>query len=504
MFEIKNLTIIQNKNSKVLMDCFSTQFNHGDKVALIGEEGTGKSSFIKVLSGVLADHVTHHYDFKTEHIILSYCPQTHHNPGSTESYIYDALKDHFFDYGYYYQLLDGFGIDESLVSDRKFNSLSGGEKVKLALVKALMRKPDILFLDEPTNDLDLKSIEYLESILMKLEIPIVFVSHDIRFIENVANTIIHFEQLKRRTESKVSRYKMRYEDFIAYRNQNIDNQNNLAHKERERLKIAEKKFEKIHDRVHHELNKVSRQAPSTAKNLKDKMRSVKSHETRLEKTKENLTPFMEYEEPISFILDSSPKVHNSKRYLNLEIDVLEVGNKVLSKDIKFEIVGPKRIAIIGENGSGKTTLIRKIVDNLLKNQIKYAYMPQNYGDIFDVEKSAIEILVDTRDKEKVSEGLTYLGSLKFTHEESHLPFKDLSGGQKAKLFFGKMALNDIEFIIMDEPTRNISPLSMGSLMESLKDFRGVVLMVTHDRRVLESGFDDIYELSIEGLKRVIT
>src|SRR5690554_2324686 len=495
MFEIRNLNIIQNKQMKVLVDNLSIQFHHGDKVALIGEEGTGKSSFLKILCGIDVPYVSHTYEFKTENKIVSYVPQHHFDHRSIRDYLLGDFE--MMDYAYFYQLLDGMNIDEALIDNRPFNTLSGGEKVKISLIKALLRRPDIIFLDEPTNDLDLDALEYLETLLREIEIPVVFVSHDIRFIEKIANTIVHFEQIRRRTVSKVTEYRMDYREFLSYRQGNIDNQNRLAKEEREAIRIAEEKYERVHDRVHHELNKTK--TDTVGKNLKDKMRSVKSVEKRIEKQKENLTDFVEFEEPINFILLDSPKMHSSKRLIDIKIDRLMIGNTHLSSDVSLQLIGPQRKVIVGDNGSGKSTLLKEIVKSCEQDQINFAYMPQTYEYIFDKDLTPIEILVDARDKDAVSKAMTYLGSLKFTEAEMRQSFKDLSGGQKAKLFFGKMAFEPLELLIMDEPTRNISPLSMETLIESLKGFNGAILAVSHDRHLIDSVFEEVYELKESGL-----
>ncbi len=498
MFNIKNLTIKQIKGNKTLMDNFSVQFNANDKVVILGEEGTGKSSLLKVMAGIKAMYINYESEYMTEKAIVAYVSQIPSDERSTFDFIYDT--DTYFDYQKYYELLDGFNIDEHLIDSRKFNRLSGGEKVKLSIIKSIMKNPDILLLDEPTNDLDLESIEYLEKLLQSLSIPILFASHDIRFIETVANRVIHFEQFKRRTESKVTLYNMDYVSFKTYRSSIIENHNIKANEEREQLEISLNRIEQIHDKVHSTLSKEKNDF--LGESLKRKMRAIKSHEKKLDKKKDALTDFIELEEPIQFILNTSEKAHRSKVYIDLSLQPLQIEDNILSKSVRLNLIGNQKVAIVGNNGAGKSTLLKQVMKSLEESRIDYLYMPQNYQEIYDVSKTAVELLKSEGDKEDITQVMNYLGSLRFTFEEMHNPFSSLSGGQKAKLFFADMARKKLEILIMDEPTRNLSPLSMETLIEALKNFNGAILTVTHDRNLIDAVFDVVYELTYEGLKQI--
>ena len=158
--------------------------------------------------------------------------------------------------------------------------------------------------------------------------------------------------------------------------------------------------------------------------------------------------------------------------------------------------------LLGKNGAGKTTLLRKIAEELLpRTDIKAAYMPQNYEEGFDLSQNPIELLAKGGTKEERTKIRTYLGSIKFTADEMSHPAAELSGGQKAKLFFAKMALGDYNVLILDEPTRNLSPLSNPQVREVLESFGGVIISVSHDRKYIAEVCDEIFRLDENGLKK---
>ena len=500
MFLVRNLNITETKTGRLIIDNFSCAFHKGMRVAFVGEEGSGKSSVVKALCDPKAlTYANVNYGVITDQALIGYVPQNRDYDGSTYNMFYEDVDHVFFKYDLFHELLSGFGVPESTIDNRLFMELSGGERAKLFLIKELVKNPDILFMDEPTNDLDLKSLGFLEQYCSNLSIPIVFVSHDTEFIENVANTIIHFEQVMRRSQPKTTLYPMGFTDFMETRYSRIEKQNALAVKEKEELEKAKLRYEQVHDRVQHELRTTSRQAPQAAKNLKDKMRSVKSQGKKLQKQEENLTKKVEFEEPIQFILNASKDVNKGKVLLDLHELYLKVGDRILASPLDLEIRGRDTLVVIGENGSGKSTLVKKIIQELDKKNISYGYMPQDYESIMDLTKTPVELLCDVRDKEAVTQARTFLGSLNFSPEEMMRPLKGVSGGQKAKLFFAWMALNPSEILILDEPTRNISPLSMQELIKELKRFEGALLMVTHDRKLLYELPQKIYELTNQGL-----
>lgn len=489
MYSIHNLNIIHNTTLKKIIDDLSFSLQKHDKLALIGEEGTGKSTLIKALINEPLEYAHYH---PTPKVIINYVPQS----VQIEESIMEYLINNSVDYAKLYTLLNGFNIKENILERESGTSLSGGEKTKLALVKAFAYESDLIILDEPTNNLDLKSIKYLEYLCNKSSTPIIFASHDTVFIKSIATSILHFESLRRRTVNKQTLYNMDFITFKEHRSNTIANEIKKYESGIKEINRAETRFERINDSVSHALK--TTRLDTAAKNLKDKMSQVKNVSSRIEVKKESLVEPSEYEDPVNFKFNSLT-LPSSKIVLDLNLETLKIGNRVLSNNLHLKIIGPQKIIIIGDNGVGKTTLINEIIKQA---KVSYAYMAQSYSDVMNVHKNSIEQLCDISLKEEVMKTMTYLGSLNFSYDEMHLPFYKLSGGQKAKVFFAKLALNQTQLLILDEPTRNISPLSLDVLLEQLNDYKGAIIMVTHDRKLLKSLNSIVYELSSSGLANV--
>ncbi|NMB42577.1 MAG: ABC-F family ATP-binding cassette domain-containing protein, partial [Clostridiales bacterium] len=503
---IRNLDLYLKKDLRTLLADFSFSLNENQKVALIGEEGNGKSTLLKVIydESLVSDYIEIKGEITKKGEIIAYLPQQIDDQSrslTTAEYFEKHVPPFTFDYGEFYNLLDQMELNEDRISnDVLLSQLSGGEKIKFQLLCIMMQNPTILLLDEPTNDLDIKSVEWLEQFINRLTIPIMFVSHDETLLENCANTIIHFEQLIRKSRPQYTIAKMGYQDYVDQRSRKISHQDQVARKEMEEYNKKMEKYRHIYQRVEHEQNAISRQDPAGARLLKKKMHSVKSMGKRFEREKENMTERPSYEESINVSFHEVSNIPRTKQVLNLQLDELKAGNKLLSKNIKLEVVGPKKICIIGGNGCGKTTLLRLIYKHVLTSNLNPAYMPQDYVEMMDPEVSPIDFISETGDKDEITTIRTYLGSMNFTKEEMFRPTKELSGGQKAKLYFSKMILNQANVLVLDEPTRNLSPLSGPEIRQSLKDFGGCIIAVSHDRKFIKEVCDEVYLLDDKGVR----
>ena len=175
--------------------------------------------------------------------------------------------------------------------------------------------------------------------------------------------------------------------------------------------------------------------------------------------------------------------------------------KILAKDIFLRVRGPEKICIVGTNGVGKTTLLKKMVKELLaRSDIKVQYMPQNYEELLDLDVTPVEFLDETGDKKVRTRIRTYLGSLKYTADEMDHPIRELSGGQKAKVLLLKMSLSDANVLILDEPTRNFSPLSGPVIRKMISLFPGAVISISHDRKYIDEVCTKVYTLTENGLE----
>jgi len=368
------------------------------------------------------------------------------------------------------------------------------------LAKLLLANPDILILDEPTNDLDIETLEWLEDFIINYKKPIIYISHDEELLEKTANAILHIEQLKKKKDNKCTFVHMRYADYVKERLSNMRKQTQVAQKERADDAEKMEKFRQIYNRVDHELNTITRQDPHGARLLKKKMQAVKSQERRFERERQEFTDFPETEEPIKIDFGTGV-IPNGKSVLNLSIGQLEIGDKCLSKNIHLNVSGPEKLVIIGKNGVGKTTLLKEIYGNLYgREDITVGYMPQNYEDELCQYNSVLDYVAENVDtKEELTKIRTYLGCLKFTHEEVAGDIQELSGGQKAKLFIAKLMMKECDVLILDEPTRNLSPLSNPVIRDALYAYKGAIISISHDRKFIKEVSTRVLELKNDGL-----
>ncbi len=499
MLELKNVTINLKNDGRSITDNFSFTLNRGEKAVIIGEEGNGKSTLLKFIydRNLIEDYCNCSGDIITKSK-MAYLPQV-----MDESYDTFSLYE-FFEASEYYMHIDtlaklGLSV-EWILSDQKLGTLSGGEKVKVHLAKLLMEEPDILLLDEPTNDLDIPTLQWLESFIADSRLPILYISHDETLIENTANVIVHMEQIIRKTKCRITVSRCPYREYLSRRRSLFDHQEQVAKKQREDYDKQMERWRKIYNRVDHEQTVISRQAPAAGSALKKKMHALLSMEKRFEKEKENFQDFPQEEEAILARFDESIKLPTGKTVLDFSLDRLCIGERVLSQNLRLYVAGNEHIGIIGKNGAGKSTLLHLLWNELKDRQdIIAAFMPQNYAEVLDFHKTPVQYLAENYSKAEVTKARTYMGGMKFTHEEMTCKIGRLSGGQKAKILFLDMVLRGANVLLLDEPTRNFSPLSNPAVRTALLHFGGAVISVSHDRKYLSEVCDKIYELREDGL-----
>ena len=506
MIQIKNLTITHKKDNRVLLDNFSMILNDDDKAAVIGEEGNGKSTFLKLIydEELVADYVDYMGEIIRNNSVIGYLAQEL-PPKEREKTVYEFMCElpDFFEFtpqelaevGKRLRLSLEFFYSEQLVG-----TLSGGEKIKLQIARLLLRNPDVLLLDEPSNDLDLETLEWLEAFINGCKIPVLYISHDETLLENTANKIVHIEQLKRKMEAKATVEKASYRDYVERRIHGLAKQEQMAKKERQEYEKQQEKFRQIQQKVEHQQNVISRQDPHGGRLLKKSMHRIKAYEARFEKEFENMTEIPETEDAIFIKFGEKAELPSGKTVLDVLIPELKVEDRILAENVELKVRGPEKVCIVGKNGCGKTTFLR-LVAELLKERkdIKVSYMPQNYEELLNMQQTPVEYLSETGDKEEISKIRTYLGSMKYTADEMQHNIADLSGGQKAKLLLLKMSMSGSNVLLLDEPTRNFSPLSNPVIRDMLKGFRGAILTVSHDRKYIAEVADKVYELTKDGM-----
>lgn len=509
MFQVKNISITHKKDLKAIVKDLSFVLGDGDKAALIGEEGNGKSTLLKLLydGHLVESYAEYTGEIIKNHVIAGYLPQELHEADKRKT-VYEYLSEEPAFWDTDPSDLSGMagrmGIPYDLLySDQQMNCLSGGEKVKIQLIRILCRQPNLLLLDEPSNDLDIQTLQWLEGFINQFRYSVLFISHDETLLEHTANLIIHLEQLKRKTEPKHTVMKTDYKTYVERRQSSLERQEQLAAGERREYEKQQEKFRQIEQKVDYQQRVITRQSPHGGKLLKKKMHVIKSMERRFEKEYENMTEIPETEDAIFFCLSRDAGLPNGKRILEFHTEELKIGARVLARHVDLQIIGPKKVCIIGRNGAGKTTLLKEIADSMLeRTDIKAAYMPQNYEDLLDYDLTPVEYLAVTGDKEEITRIRTYLGSMKYTADEMSHPIRELSGGQKAKILLLKMSMDGSNVLILDEPTRNFSSLSNPVIRRMLQQFQGAVISISHDRKYIGEVCDLVYELDENGLHPV--
>lgn len=470
---------------------------------IIGEEGNGKSTLLKAIfdKNSVLDYVDVQGVIHKENLVIHYFKQEerdyHHlsiidylllnHPNDTiDSSRYHELAE-------FQHMLHVFKLPNSLFETNQLvATLSGGERVKLQLLKLSLHKPDFLLLDEPTNDLDAASLKWLESYLLSLHCGLVCVSHDVSFIKAIANRIVHIEQRNRKNKPVTTVFEGSFESYTQSRDSNQIKLTQIASSQQRSLHQKEERLNRIRNAVHDAQNSVSRKDPHKAKVLKNKMKNIKSQEKILER--ETIIKVDDLEEGFNVHFDPVfiPKDKIIFSYQDLTISI---GNRLLIEHATFELIGNKKIGLTGANGIGKSLLIKKIYSDLIsQGHYKVAYMPQNYQDTMDFNQSALDYL-------NHPQASSLLGSMKFLYEEMLCPMLSISEGQKAKVYLAKMILMVPDVLILDEPTRNISALNLEELIHVFIDYNGAILAVSHDRHFIDRVFDYQYQIHDKKIKQ---
>jgi ATPase subunit of ABC transporter with duplicated ATPase domains len=501
MLSVNQLTIKDSIFDDVLINNLSISLHDHDKIALIGSEGTGKSTLLKLLSGHKPHYIEYDGDIDQQgHVVYSQQNITYQwKNHRVYDYLFDKQKDLIDHLALDARIqLNIMGLDYNEISHRLVGSFSGGEKVKLALTKALIQKPDVLLLDEPTNDLDFESIQFLEDFLIQTPIPLIFISHDQRLLENVANGIIHIQHVHKQRKAKTFVYKGDYQSYKDQYFRKFESDLQIAQKQRANYQRKIQKFRQIYSKVEHQQNQAVRN-PSLARLLKKKIHALKSQEKRFDKEKDQWLEIPEMEEPMHIFFDGEQRINANKRMLDLSLNHFSLPNGKDIKRIDLSLTGQDKAIIYGKNGVGKTSLMKTLVHDLKEKQISFAYLPQNYMDVLDEQTSAVSFLMDKQDKYPEYRIRQILGQLGFKRKEMDEACQNLSEGLKLKVLLLYMVSLESELLLLDEPTRNISPINQDEMYQLFSDYPGAILAITHDRAFIEAVFDSIYELNETGL-----
>ncbi|WP_075878245.1 ribosomal protection-like ABC-F family protein [Merdibacter massiliensis] len=354
---------------------------------------------------------------------------------------------------------------------RKIKEFSGGQRTRLAFVKLLLSKPDILLLDEPTNHLDIETIEWLEGYVAHYPKAVVLVSHDRTFLDHVCDVVYEIEF------GVMRRYPGNYTHYVETKKQDLEIQKSAYARQQKEIAHMEELIEKFR----YKKNKAAF-AQSKIKYLQ-----------RMDKI----------EDPQSDDVTFHAKFHVARRGGNrvLDIENLQIGYDHPLCNVNLQILQGQRVAVIGPNGHGKSTLMKTLMGQvrplagtfLFGHQIDIGYFDQELAQ-FDSTKTVLEEVWDSFPQLDRTQVRTALGSFLFTQDEVFKTIDCLSGGEKVRLSFVKLLLSQPNFLMLDEPTNHLDLLGKEALEESLENYEGTMLFVSHDRYFISKLATSILEI----------
>lgn len=503
MIKINHLTITQNKDLRDLVSDLNINIQDGEKVAIIGEEGNGKSTLLRTLMGERLADFTIRGEIQSDLQSLAYIPQ--HLPEKLKK---KSLQDYFFlestdlDYSILYRLAEELHFDsDRFASNQEIGNLSGGEALKIQLIHELAKPFEILFLDEPSNDLDLETVNWLKGQIQKTRQTVIFISHDEDFLSQTADTIIHLRLVKHRKEAETLVEHLDYDRYSDQRKANFARQSQQAANDQRAYDKTMEKHRRVKQNVENALRNTKNDVAGRL--LAKKMKNVLSQEKRYEKAAQSMTQKPLEEEQIQLFFSDIEPLAASKIIVRLENETLSIGQRVLAQGLQLTVRGQDKIGIIGPNGVGKSTLLAKLHQLLSgKREISLGFMPQDYQETLQLDLSPVEFLSQTGHKEEIQKIQSHLASLNFSYPEMHHQIHSLSGGQQGKLLLLNLVLRKPNFLLLDEPTRNFSPTSQPEIRKLFANYSGGLVTVSHDRRFLKEVCTSIYNLTEHGLEVV--
>ncbi len=374
------------------------------------------------------------------------------------------------------QVLNGMGFG-STPTDRVISTLSGGEKTRLALAKLLLEEPNLLILDEPTNHLDFETLMWLEDYLKGYKGAIIIVSHDRYFLNKVCTRICEIEQ------GRLTSYRGDYSSYLVQKQMNSERQ--LKEYEAQQKEIA-----KLEDYVAKNLVRAS-----TSK-------MAKSRQHMLDRIERIDKPLM-YTKPPKIKLEYD--IEPTKDIVRVVDCPLVVGEgadkKELIKSLTMNVRRGEHVAIIGANGIGKTSIL-KLIQGIIPHEggniswggnVKISYFEQEHA-ILDPRKTVLEEIMDRYPRLSEQQARSVLGAVLLTGENVFKPISVLSGGERAKLCFAIMALNRGNVLVLDEPTNHLDLSTKEVLEDALAEFGGTIILVSHDRYLLNKVASRIIEV----------
>jgi ATP-binding cassette subfamily F protein uup len=446
--------------------------SEGDRIGLIGPNGSGKSTLLGIIAGTV-DPDSGEVAVRKHTRLSSVAQESHFAPGNTvRSVITGALARSRVPEaeraGRAVETLGRAGFDNF---DIEAAALSGGWRKRLAIAEALVQEPDILLLDEPTNHLDLEGIEWLEDLLQSAPFACVVVSHDRYFLEGVATQTV---ELNRAYPDGLLRVPGNYSSFLV--------------KKEEFLHAQAKHQEALENRVRNEIEWL-RRGPK-ARTTKAKARINTANQLIAE-----LADVNSRTRTASARIDFSSTERKTKRLIELDHVSYSVGGRTLFADLDFIITAGKRVGLVGPNGSGKTTLLRLLRGEMpaSSGEIRKAdFLRLVYFDqtrVLDPDVTLRRALAPDSDsvvyQDRVIHVASWAARFLFTGEQLNQPIGRLSGGERARVLIAQLMLQPADVLLLDEPTNDLDIPTLEILEESLLEYAGALVLVTHDRYMLD-------------------
>lgn len=523
MIHINKLSV--SFGGEYLFNEISFRLTAGDRVGLIGKNGAGKSTMLKILAGDKSSFegelakekglsigiLRQDIDFTIGNTVLDEAYQAFEELMQIEAKLdaintelvertdyesdsYSELINQLSEFQDRYEILGGYnykGDTERILKglgfkDEDFNkateTFSGGWRMRIELAKLLLQNNDILLLDEPTNHLDIESIIWLESFLTSYPGCVVIVSHDKMFLDNVTNRTIELSL------GRIYDYPKAYSAFKVLRQELIEQQLNAQKNQQREIDQAERLISKFKAKA----SKAS-MAQSLMKKL-DRMERIEVDQV------DNAAMKLSF--PVSVV--PGKVVYEAKKASK------SFGDKKVLREVSFYIERNEKVAFVGQNGQGKSTLAKMMVgehkfDGEIKlgHNVQVGYFAQNQAEYLDGSITVLDTMIDAANETNRSRVRDILGSFLFRGDDVEKYVRVLSGGERNRLALAKMLLSPFNILIMDEPTNHLDISSKNVLKEALKKFEGTLILVSHDRDFLQGLADKVFEFRDHQVKEFL-